>query len=120
MTKLDMTKSYFQVPIAPKTGFVTSQGHFQWHYIAFGLRNAPATFSRLITKVFKGLEEFCEAYLDDAMVFSKTWQNHIFHLNQVFDRIHLANLSLNLRKCEFANTQLDFLGHSLTLNTVQP
>ena len=72
MTKLDMTKAYFQVPIAPKTGFVTSQGHFQWCYMAFGPRNAPATFSRLEAKVFKDLEEFCKAYLDDVMVFSET------------------------------------------------
>src|SRR6218665_525995 len=132
MTKLDMTKAYFQVPIAPQDrllrGFVTSQGHFQWRYMAFGLRKAPVTFSRLVTKVFKGLEEFCEAYLDDVMVFSKTWQNQITHLNQVFDRIRLANLTLNLRKCEFSNAQLHFLafghflailGHSLSLNTVQ-
>ena len=87
--------------------------------MAFGLRKAPVTFSRLVTKVFKGLEEFCEAYLDDVMVFSKTWQNQITHLNQVFDRIRLANLTLNLRKCEFSNAQLHFLGHSLSLNTVQ-
>ena len=49
MTKLDMTKAYFQVPIAPQdrslTGFVTNQGHFQWHYMAFGLCNAPAELS---------------------------------------------------------------------------
>lgn len=85
--------------------------------MAFGLRNAPATFSRLVTKVFKGLEEFCAAYLDDVMVFSKTWQNHITHLQQVCDRIRLPNLTLNLRKCEFANAQLDFLGHSLEHRT---
>src|SRR6218665_2438544 len=65
MTKLDMTRGYWQVPIASSdvglTGFVTSQGHHHWRFMPFGLRNAPATFSRLVTKVFKGLEEFCEA-----------------------------------------------------------
>ena len=124
MTKLDMTKAYFQVPIVPAhvplTGFVTPHGHYQWKYMAFGLRNAPATFSRLVTKVFKGLENFCEAYLDDVMVFSKSWSNHVEHLGQVFERVREANLTLNLRKCEFANAKLDFLGHSLSLNTVQP
>jgi transposase InsO family protein len=124
MTKLDMTKAYFQVPIdpahVPLTGFVTPHGHYQWRYMAFGLRNAPATFSRLVTKVFKGLENFCEAYLDDVMVFSKSWLNHVEHLGQVFERVREANLTLNLRKCEFANAKLDFLGHSLSLNTVQP
>ena len=114
---------WIAVPIAPQdrplTGFVTSQGHFQWRYMAFVLRNVPATFSRLLTKVFKGLEEFCEPHLDDLMVFSNTWQNHIAHLNQVFDRIRLANLTLNLNKFEFANAQLHFLGHSLSINIEQ-
>src|SRR6218665_3201379 len=68
MTKLDMTRDYWQVPIASSdvglTGYVTSQGHFHWRFMPFGLLNAPATFSRLVTKVFKGLEAFCEAYLD--------------------------------------------------------
>src|SRR6218665_2492366 len=54
------------------TGFVTSQEHWQWRYMAFGLRNAPATFSRLVDKIFKGLEDYCEAYLDDVMVFSRS------------------------------------------------
>src|SRR6218665_2936466 len=61
-----MPLNWCQVPIASSdvglTGFVTSQGHYHWRFMPFGLRNAPATFSRLVTKVFKGLEEFCEAY----------------------------------------------------------
>src|SRR6218665_41750 len=91
MVKLDMTRGYWQVPIASSddglTGFVTSHGHYHWHFMPFGLRNAPATFSRLVTKVFKGLEEFCEAYLDDVMVFSRSWEAHMSHLHKVFDRV---------------------------------
>jgi len=72
-TKLGMTKAYFQVSMAPQDrplkGFVTSKLHFQWRHMAFALRNAPTTF--------KGLEDFCEAYLDGVIVFSKTWQNHV-------------------------------------------
>ncbi|PGH37146.1 MAG: hypothetical protein CRN43_22900, partial [Candidatus Nephrothrix sp. EaCA] len=60
----------------------------------FVLLNAPATFSRLVAKVFKGLEEFCEAYLDDIMVFSRSWEAHMSHLHKVFDRVRLANLKL--------------------------
>jgi len=124
MTKLDMTRGYWQVPITSSdmglTGFVTSHGHYHWRFMPFGLRNASATFSRLVTKVFKGLEEFCEAYLDDMMVFSRSWEAHISHLQQVFERVRLANLKLNIRKCEFANANLDFLGHTLSLNMVQP
>ena len=66
------------------TGFLTPQGHFHWRFMPFGLRNSPATFSRLVTKVFKGLEEVCEAYLDDIMVFSRSWEAHMSHLHKVF------------------------------------
>src|SRR6218665_3986054 len=115
MTKLDMTKAYFQVPIASEhvhlTGFVTSQGHWQWLYMAFGLRNAPATFSRLVDKIFKGHEDYCEAYLDNVMVFRRSLEDHLNYLHNVFVRVQLANLTLNIRKCEFANATLDFLGH---------
>ena len=62
--------------------------------------------------MFKGLEEFCEDwYHDDVMLFSKSWLNHINHLERVFERIRLANLTLNFKKCEFANAKVDFLGH---------
>ena len=86
----------------------------------FVLQNVPATFIRLVTKVFKGLEEFCEVYLDDIMVFNRSWEAHISHLQQVLDRARLANLMLSIRKCEFANAKLYFLGHTLSLNMVQP
>src|SRR6218665_2930273 len=88
--------------------------------MAFGLRNAPATFSSLVDKIFKGLEDYCEAYLDDVKVFSRSWDDHLNHLHNVFARVQLANLTLNIRKCEFANATLDFLGHTLSLNTVRP
>ena len=101
-TKLDMIEAYFQVPLAPQdgslTGFVTRQGHFQWRFMAFGLSNAAATLSRVVTKVFKGLEEFYEAYLNCVLVFSKSWLNHINHLEIVFERIRLANPHAKLEK----------------------
>src|SRR5678815_2764971 len=124
MTKLDMTKGYWQIPIAkediPLTGFVTPNGHFQWRYMSFGLRNAPATFSRLVRKLFADLDEFCDAYLDDVIVFSKVWEMHLDHLKQVLTRISNAALTLNLSKCVFADAEIDFLGHHISLNSIQP
>lgn len=65
MTKIDMTNGYWQFPIAPAevglTGFVTSQGHYRWRYIILWLQNAPSTFSRLVAKVFQGLEDFVKS-----------------------------------------------------------
>lgn len=96
MSKIDMTRGYWQVPLdlesRPLCGFVTPFGHFQWKVMAFGLRNAPATFSRLVSKLLTGLEEFSAAYLDDIIIFSDSWDDHLKHLRAVFQRIQNAGL----------------------------
>ena len=124
LTKIDMTKSYWQVPIdeesIPITGFVTPFGHFEWNFMPFGLRNAPATFSRLAAKLAKGLESFSAAYLDDFVIFSNTWSEHLDHIRQVLSRIRQAGLTLNIAKCEFAKAEIDYLGHHIGLGKVQP
>jgi len=88
LTKLDMTQGYWQVPLddpsIPVSGFVTPFGHFQWRFMPFGLRNAPATFSRLLSKLLTGLEMFAVAYLDDVIIFSDSWEEHLKHIKLVF------------------------------------
>jgi len=124
LTKLDMTRGYWQVPLdvesVPVSAFVTPFGHFQWRYMPFGLRNAPATFSRLVTKLLLGLESFCAAYLDDIIIFSDSWEEHLRHLRMVFDRIRDAHLTLSPSKCQFAVADVDYLGHHVGLGCVQP
>ena len=124
LTKLDMTRGYWQVPqddpSVPISAFVTPFGHFQWRYMAFGLRNAGATFSRLVSKLLHGLESFCAAYLDDVVIYSDTWQEHLQNIKTVFDRIRQAKLTLNRRKCCFAAAEVDYLGHHVGLGKVQP
>jgi len=75
LTKIDMSKGYHQVPVAcdaiPLTGFVTPYGHFCWGYMPFGLRNAPATFSRLVNTLLLGCDSFFVAYLDDLLILVK-------------------------------------------------
>ena len=65
LTKLDTTRGYWQVPLDDPSvlisAFVTPFGHFQWRYMPFRLRNAPATFSRLVSKLLLGLDVFCAA-----------------------------------------------------------
>jgi hypothetical protein len=119
-----MTKGYWQVPLEersiPVSAFVTPAGQFQWRFMPFGLRNAPATFSRLVQKVLKGLEPFASAYLDDILIFSTSWDEHLSHLAQVLNRIRNAGLTLNVAKCEFAHAQVEFLGHVVGRGIVQP
>ena len=84
MTKLDMTKGYWQIPLRPEdvplTGFLTPHGHFAWRYMAFGLSGAPSRFCKLVRKLFEGLDDFCAVYLDDIIIFSTSWELHLEHL----------------------------------------
>jgi hypothetical protein len=124
LTKVDMTKGYWQVPLDEKSqkisATVTPDFHFEWKFLPFGLRNGPATFSRLVIKLLRGLEEFTGALLDDIAIFSESWEEHIRHLQLVFTRIQEAGLTLNLKKCEFATAEMDYLGHHVGLGKVQP
>jgi len=90
LTKLNMTRGYWQVPLddpfMPISAFVTSFGHFQWHYMPFGLRNAASMFSRLVSKLLLCLDAFCAAYLDNIINFSDTWEEHLSHLWTVLSR----------------------------------
>lgn len=124
LTKIDLSRGYWQVPLdersIPVSAFVTPHGHFQWRYMPFGLRNAPATFQRLIWKVLEGLESFTGAYLDDIIIFSSSWSDHIQHIQQVFERIRQAGLTLKRAKCIFGTAELEFLGHKVGLGKVEP
>lgn len=77
--------------------------------MAFGMRNAPATFQRLMNIVLAGLS-FCEAYLDDSVVCSVSWSEHVEHVHAVFHRLKEAGLTVNLSKCEFGQATVTYLG----------
>jgi len=83
-------------------------------------KNAPATFSRLVSKLLLGLDTFCAAYLDDIIIFSDTWEEHLSHLRTVLSRIRAANLTLSPSNCCFAVAEVDYLGHHVGLGRVQP
>ena len=114
---LDMTSGYHQVEVAEqdrdKTAFVDGRGHhLRYVTMPFGLCNAPATFQRLMEKVLQGLVwDFVVVYLDDVVVFSKTIDDHMTHLQAVFERFKTHNLKLKPRKCALFCTQVKYLGH---------
>lgn len=87
--------------------------------MAFGMCNAPATFQRLMNAVLSGLS-FCEAYLDDLVICSSTWTEHIDHLSTVFARLSEANLTINLSKCEFGQATVTYLGKRVGGGEVRP
>ena len=113
---LDLASGYWQVEVdpsdRPKTAFSTPQGHFEFTVMPFGLCNAPATFQRLMEYVLAGLQwEHCLVYLDDIIVFSETFKEHITRLSGVFDRLRNAGLKLKPKKCCFARSSVQYLGH---------
>ena len=87
--------------------------------MAFGMRNAPATFQRLMHLVLGDVPN-CNVYLDDVVVFSDTWADHLASLSIVFQRLSAASLTLNLAKCEFGKATVTYLGKQVGLGQVRP
>lgn len=123
VSKLDLLKGYWQVPLTPRaqeiTLFITPSGLYSYSVMSFGLRNAPATFQRLMNKVVFGLEG-CAVYLDDVIVFSDTWEQHLVHLRALLTRLAEACLTVNLAKCEFAKGTVRYLGKEVGQGEVRP
>ena len=87
VTKLDLLKGYWQVPLTPAakeiSAFVTPEGFYQYRVMPFGLKNAPATFQCMINKIIRDLEG-CEAYIDDVIIFGSTWEEHLSRVRELF------------------------------------
>ena len=100
---LDLAPGYWQIPVAakdrPKTVFSTHRGQFQWKEMPLGLTNGPASFTRLLNLALDGLMWiYCLVDLDDIIVWSATFDEHLHCLRQVFDRIRKAGLKLKPAK----------------------
>lgn len=123
VSKLDLLKGYWQVPLMERaqeiSAFVTPDDFLQYTVMAFGMCNAPATFQRLMKVVLSGLP-FCEAYLDDLVVCSATWTEHVQRLGAVFARLSEATLTVNLSKCEFGQATVTYLGKRVGGGQVHP
>ena len=124
ITTLDLTHGYWQVPVSPdakhKTAFTTPSGMLQFTRMPFGLKGAPATFQRLVDRVLQGLEEISSAYIDDIIMFSKSWADHVRHLQAVFGRLKGAGLTAKASKCHFGVTACSYLGFVVGGGLVKP
>lgn len=119
MTTLDLQSGYYQIEVAledrDKTCLITPFGTFRFTRMPFGLRNAPATFQRLINTFKTGIPNVCIlAYLDDVIICSETFQKHLEDLDIVFKRLAMFQLRLNNQKCSFCCSKVKYLGHFLT------
>ena len=127
ITKLDLLKGYWQVPLTPQasdiSAFVTPDHFLQYTVMPFGMRNAPATFQRLMNTVLGDVPN-CNVYLDDVVLYSyctpSVWEEHMRSLSMVFDRLAKASLTLTLAKCEFAKATVTYLGKQVGHGQVRP
>ena len=124
ISTLDLTKGYWQVPVAEKdrekTAFSTPFGLFQFTRMPFGLQGAPATFQRMVDRLLNGLGDFANAYIDDVIIYSKTWKEHLNHLEIVLDRLVQAGLKAKPTKCQLGMAECVYLGHVIGGGKVQP
>ena len=85
----------------------------------FGMKNSPATFQRLVNNVICGLDG-CDAYIDDVIIYSDSWSDHLQRIRKFFDRLSKAKLTVNLAKTEFCHATVTFLGHLVGQGQVKP
>ena len=121
---LDAFSGYHQTPMYPpdveKTSFITPHRLFCYNVMPFRLKNARATYQRLVTKMFRPLlEKTMEVYIDDMLIKSKERPDHATHLQQVFDLLRTYGMKLNPVKCAFGVSAGRFLGFMMTRRGIE-
>jgi len=122
---LDLASGFHQIPMDPKdaskTAFSTPYGHYQFKRMPFGLKNAPATFQRLMDNVLSGLQgNELFVYMDDIVIYARSLKEHEIKFNRLMARLRDANLKLQPDKCEFLRKEVAYLGHIISEKGVKP
>ncbi|KAM8953265.1 adhesion G protein-coupled receptor F5-like [Pelodytes ibericus] len=124
LTTIDLCKGYWQIPLAedaiPKSAFVTPFGLYQFKVMPFGMKNAPATFQRMVDRLLDGSQEYACAYLDDIAIFSNSWDEHLTHIGAILDRIREAGLTLKPSKCHVGMAEVQYLGYMVGSGQQKP
>ena len=115
ISKLDIISAFNKLRMETNsedfTTFICSLGIYKYHVLPFGLTNGPASWQHYMNDLlFEYLNKFCQAYLDDILIYSKTRKEHEKHLEQVFSKLEKAGLQVDINKCEFFKTEVAFLG----------
>lgn len=124
-TVLDLASGFHQIEMDPKdahkTAFSTPFGHYEFKRMPFGLKNAPATFQRLMDNVLVGLQgQSLFVYLDDIVLYANSIEEHDKKFKELVTRLEDANLKLQIDKCEFLKRKVAYLGHVLSEKGLEP
>ena len=121
---LDCASGFWQIPLhkstAHKTAFVTHQGVYQFKRLPFGMMNAPSVFAMVMNHVLRNLtSKFAMVYVDDILVFSPDFSQHLIHLSEIFSRLRRAQLRLKPTKCRLPMPKVNYLGHLISDSGVE-
>ena len=123
-SKIDLAKGYYQISMSSndkeKTAFTTPMGQFQFKVMPFGLKTAGAVFSRIMRKVIEPLPKCVSNFVDDILVATHTWEEHVRVLKLLFKRLREVNMSARPKKCAFGFRDIVFLGHRVSAKGVAP
>ena len=123
-SKLDMKSGFWQIPIKEedkhKTAFITPNGLYEWNVLAQGLKNSPPSFQRIMADVLSPCRQFSLVYIDDIVIYSRTFEEHVKHLTQVLSILSNHNFQLNASKCLILYRQIDYLSHTISQFGVKP
>lgn len=121
---LDLQSGFWQLPLNPedreKTAFSTARGHYEFVVLPFGLTNAPSTFQRVMDYVLRKHKEYCLVYVDDIIIFSASFEEHLIHLQAVFDSLMEAHLIVKTSKCKIGQNEVKFLGYLISAHIIRP
>jgi len=123
-SKLDLKSAYNLVRIRAgdeyKTAFSTKYGHYEYLVMPFGLTNAPATFQSFVNDIFsEEINKFCHVYLDDIVIYSKTYEDHVKHVCTILKKLVDNKLVAKMSKCEFHKEKIAFLGHIISRKGIE-
>jgi hypothetical protein len=118
-SSLDLAAGYHQIRMGEddehKTTFKTHQGHYQFRVMPFGLTNTPATFQCAMDSILAPfLRKFVMVFIDDILVYSSTWEDHLAHIKMVLQILRDHQFFLKRSKCVFGRNELIYLGHIIS------
>lgn len=117
LTCLDLLRGYYQIRMnegsKALTAFSTHSGTYQWKVMPFGLSGAAGTFQKIMNQVLHKHGKYAHSYIDDIIIFSEIWCDHLCHVRAVLTDLEAFGFSIKLKKCTFASDEIKYLGHQI-------